>query len=88
MLILILHDGKGGHPYHRIGKKISIIRVARSISQKELGAKINTDAYYISKIERASIGISLDRLFDFAKALKVDPQDLLNFADLDRYNQD
>ena len=71
--------------YRKLGKKIAVIRIAKDISQKELGASIGTDAYYISKIERASVGLSLDKLFMIARALNVEPWELLHFKELEQY---
>lgn len=73
--------------YRKLGKKIAVIRITKEISQKELGAAIGTDAYYISKIERASVGLSLDKLFMIARALQVEPWELLHFKELDQYNR-
>lgn len=49
----------------------------RDMSQEQLGDLVGFEQSYISKIERASVGMSLDTLFDIAKALNVDPYLLL-----------
>lgn len=63
--------------YRTVGLNIMYYRNLRDLSQDELGAMIDKDQSHISKIERGSVGISLDTLFDIAGALHVDPYLLL-----------
>ncbi|MGO5022584.1 helix-turn-helix domain-containing protein [Lawsonibacter sp. LCP25S3_G6] len=63
--------------YRTMGLNIMYYRNLRDFSQDELGAMVDKDQSHISKIERGSVGISLDTLFDIAKALNVDPYLLL-----------
>lgn len=71
--------------YRKLGMKIAMIRNAKDLTQKEVGEKIGADSYYVSKIERAAVGLSMDKFFAVAQALGVPPKDLLNFDDIERY---
>lgn len=71
--------------YHEIfrvmGLNISYYRNLRGMSQEQLGDKLDFEQSYISKIERAAVGISMDTLCDIAKALDVEPYLLLKPKD-------
>jgi transcriptional regulator with XRE-family HTH domain len=54
-----------------IPAKIRIARIARELSQKELGQKMNLSESTISRIESRE-SIDTDRLADFSIALNVD----------------
>mgnify|MGYP000102469212 FL=1 len=66
-----------GKFYKITGLNIAYYRNMRDMSQEQLGDLVGFEQSYISKIERASVGMSLDTLFDIAKALNVDPYLLL-----------
>lgn len=67
--------------YKKIGLNIAYYRKLKDYTQEVLAEKIDVDQTHISKIEVASVGISLDTLFDLAKALEVAPHKLLEFRD-------
>jgi len=67
--------------YKTIGINIMYYRNLRELSQKQLGDLLDKDQSHISRIERASVGISLDVLCDIAKALDVEPYLLLKPKD-------
>jgi len=71
--------------YHKIYKTLGInimyYRNLRELSQKQLGDILDKDQSHISRIERASVGISLDLLCDIAKILDVEPYLLLKLKD-------
>lgn len=71
--------------YTKLGMKIAMVRNAKNLSQKEVGEKIGTDSYYISKIERAVVGLSMDKFFAVAQALGVPPKELLDFDDIEKF---
>jgi transcriptional regulator with XRE-family HTH domain len=54
-----------------IPAKIRIARIARELSQKELGQMVNLSESTISRIEKRG-SIDTDRLADFSIALQVD----------------
>lgn len=60
-----------------LGKKIRLIRNKQGISQEELGFKANLHRTYIGSIERGEQNISIDNIHKIAKALKVNPKELL-----------
>ena len=53
----------------------------KDMSQEQLGDRLEIDQSHVSKIERASIGISMDMLCDIAKELVVEPYLLLKPKD-------
>ena len=57
------------------------LRKKANLSQEQLADKINVDYSHISKMELATVGISLDKLFDIARALDIPPYKLLQFKD-------
>lgn len=71
--------------YHEIfrvmGLNIAYYRNLRGMSQEQLGDILDFEQSYVSKIERAGVGISMDTLCDIAKALNVEPYLLLKPKD-------
>ena len=67
--------------YRMMGLNIAYYRNAKEMSQEQLGDRINCDQTYISKIERAAVGVSMDTLCAIAKALDVQPYQLLKPKD-------
>ena len=71
--------------YHEIfrimGLNIAYYRNLREMSQEQLGDKLGFEQSYMSKIERAAVGISMDTLCDIAKVLNVEPYLLLKPKD-------
>lgn len=71
--------------YHEIfrmmGLNIAYYRNLREMSQEQLGDKLGFEQSYVSRIERAGVGISMDTLCDIAKALNVEPWQLLKPKD-------
>ncbi len=60
-----------------VANNIKYIRTVNSISQEELANAIGINQSYISAIERGEKPISLNRLEEIAKVLKVEPYILL-----------
>ena len=67
--------------YIRLGLNIAYYRKLRGLTQEALAEKIGVDQTHISKIEVASVGISLDNLFRISIALDVPPSKLLEFRE-------
>lgn len=67
--------------YRVLGLNIAYYRNLRNMSQEQLGDKLDFEQSYVSRIERAAVGISMDTLCDIAKALNVEPYLLLKPKD-------
>ncbi len=67
--------------YRKMGLNIAYYRKDRGLTQKALADALNIDESHLSKIERASVGISLDMLFDIAHALDIQACKLLEFRE-------
>ena len=69
--------------YHKLGLKISYYRKLRGLTQEKLAEIINKNVAFLGAIEAPNIdrAISLDTLFDIAKALNVPPYQFLKFDD-------
>lgn len=66
--------------YKLMGKRIKLIREIHDMSQKELGSILDIDQNHVSRIETARVGISLDMLFEIAKAFDIEPSEILDFS--------
>jgi transcriptional regulator with XRE-family HTH domain len=62
----------------QIGNKIRELRIKADLSQEKLAFACNLDRTYIGSVERGERNISALNLRKIAKALKINPSDLLN----------
>lgn len=62
----------------QFGFRIKQLRLAKGISQEELGALANLDRTYISGIERGKRNVSLKNIVLIADALQVSVAELFN----------
>lgn len=63
---------------HRLlGINIAYYRNLKNMSQEQLADQLNADQSHVSRIERADVGISLDRLYKIADILEIEPYLLL-----------
>ena len=60
-----------------LGEKIKLLRENLSISQRELGAYIEVDAAFISKIEKGEKSINRKHLVIISQVLKTTESELL-----------
>lgn len=69
--------------YQQIGLKIAYYRKLRGLTQEQLAEKIDKTPAFIGHVEAPNINkaVSLDTLFDIAKALDVPPYKFLTFED-------
>ncbi|MBR4051026.1 MAG: helix-turn-helix transcriptional regulator [Clostridia bacterium] len=67
--------------YKKIGLNIAYYRRMKSLTQEKLAELVDIDQTHMSKIERATIGVSLDLLFRIAEALEIEAYKLLIFRD-------
>jgi len=63
--------------YKKLGKNIKNIRKEKELTQEELSEKVGVSLEFIGRIEIATSKPSLDTLFKIAKALDVEPYELL-----------
>lgn len=61
-----------------IGNNIKIARTKKGITQQELAEKLHKSDKFISMIERACSGLSLETIIDICKILDIQPNTLFN----------
>jgi transcriptional regulator with XRE-family HTH domain len=61
----------------RVGKNVRSLRLTRGLTQEQLAFEAKIDLTYVGGIERGRRNPSLLVMVRLAKALKVDPRDLL-----------
>jgi transcriptional regulator with XRE-family HTH domain len=64
-------------PKEILAKNLRRIRKSTGLSQEELADRAGLHRTYISSIERAERNISLENIFLLARALDVEPGDLI-----------
>jgi len=62
---------------HRLARNVKRLRMARGWTQQELADRINVRRPYITQIEGATRGVSLEVLEQLAKAFRVKASALL-----------
>jgi transcriptional regulator with XRE-family HTH domain len=67
--------------YSQFGKNVRSCRGDLNLTQEELSARLNLSRSSIANIELGRQKILLHQLFDLAKALEVDPLDLVRKPD-------
>lgn len=60
----------------KFGHRLKQLRLAKELSQEELGMLAQLDRTYISGIERGVRNVGVVNIFRIAKALKVPPTEL------------
>ena len=63
----------------KLGKRIKDLRIKEGYSQEELSLRCNLHRTYISDIERGERNVSVENIEKIAKALKIEPNELLRF---------
>jgi transcriptional regulator with XRE-family HTH domain len=61
----------------RLGMRIRELRTARGWSQEELAHRVGVDRTYQSDVERGMRNFGVLLVYDYARALKVKPDELL-----------
>lgn len=59
------------------GLRVRQLRQTKHISQEKLALACNIDRSYMGRIERGEVNPTLERLYEIAAALQVEPADLL-----------
>lgn len=65
--------------YKLVGLNIAYYRRLKNFTQESLAEALDIDQTHLSKIERASVGISLDNIFKIADVLDIDVYKLFIF---------
>jgi len=65
------------NPKEILARNLRRIRTSTGLSQEELADRAGLHRTYISSIERAERNISLENIFLLARALGVEPSDLI-----------
>ena len=63
--------------YSYLGQNIVLYRKCRGMTQGALAERVGIDQSHLSRIENASIGVSMDLVFAIAETLQVSPEKLL-----------
>jgi len=61
-----------------VGKNVRLRREAMSLSQEQLGLRIEADQAYISRLERGILNPTVESLVEIAFALEIDVNRLLS----------
>ncbi len=69
--------------YRQLGFKIAYYRKLRGLTQEQLAEMIDCSAAFLGHVEAPNVNktVSLDRLFDIAKALNVPPHKFFMFEE-------
>lgn len=68
---------RNAHPQRELGLRIRERRVEFNWSQEDLAEQANLHRTYIGAVERGEKNISLINILKIARALKLDPSELL-----------
>lgn len=71
-----------------VRRNVRATRLKQGLSQQELAEKAGLHPRYISRLETSDQNMTLDILDKIAKALDVDPADLLGKANVDLVTKD
>ena len=69
---------KQGHINKTLGERVRALRLARGLSQEELGARADLDRTYVSGVERGVRNPTVSVLESLANGLEVSIADLFN----------
>jgi len=64
-------------PSIAFGQLVRKYRKEKNISQEKLALLCNLDRSYMGRIERGEVNITLERLYELARALEIDVHKLL-----------
>lgn len=66
------------------GRNLQIARIARNLTQQDLGLVVKTSQTQISRIESGNYNISISMAYELMKALKVEANELFGMVHLTR----
>lgn len=61
----------------RFGQLVRKYRKERNMSQEQLALLCNMDRSYLGRIERGEVNLTLEKIYELARMLKVSPRELL-----------
>jgi len=61
----------------QFGQLVRKYRKERNMSQEQLALLCNMDRSYLGRIERGEVNPTLEKIYDLASRLAIDPQKLL-----------
>ena len=61
----------------QFGQLVRKYRKEKNMSQEQLALLCNIDRSYMGRIERGEVNITLEKIYELAKALDVTPKNLL-----------
>jgi len=65
--------------YKKIGKNVRKYRTLRGISQEKLSEVLDVNSKFIGHVERFERYVSLKKLIEISKILKIELEDLFKF---------
>ena len=65
--------------YKNLGLNIAFYRKKQGLTQLQLAEKLDIDRSHMSAIELATVGVSLDVIFNLCAVLDIDPKQLFDF---------
>ena len=74
-------DKQFSDSYKNLGLNIAFYRKKRGLTQMQLAELLDIDRSYMSAIELANVGVSLDVIFNICKVLSITPKELFDFRD-------
>ena len=82
-----MSNDKPSDPKVAFGRRLRELRVARRLSQEQLGEMAGLDRTYISGCERGNRNISIENIYRLSSALGVSPAELLKPAKPNKLRQ-
>jgi transcriptional regulator with XRE-family HTH domain len=74
-------DAKFHDDYKKLGLNIAYYRKEKGLSQIKLSELVDISRTHMSRIENSDCAVSLDAIFNIAKALEVPVNKLFEFRD-------
>lgn len=62
----------------QFGKRVRVIRKAAGLSQEALADQADIDRSYLGAIERGEVNLTLTKIHQIAKALRISPKELFS----------
>ena len=63
--------------YKKLGLNIAYYRKLCGLTQEQLAERLDLDRTTVSKIELATVGVSLDVIFEMAEVFEIPPEKLI-----------
>lgn len=73
----MIEDGEDSVYLQTFGRRLAALRVQRGLSQEELAAASGLHATEVRRVERGQRDLSVVVLADLARALSIQPADLM-----------